>query len=138
MSINKVILIGNVAKDPEVRYFEGGRATAQVRLLTSDRAYTLANGTQVPERTEGHNLVLFNKMAETVEKYVHKGDKLYVEGKLRTRSYEDRNGTQRYITEIFVDSMEMLTPKSASQASTTTAAAPETPSVAPVGGDLPF
>ncbi|NDV60283.1 single-stranded DNA-binding protein [Bacteroides sp. 519] len=111
MSVNKVILLGNVGKDPEVRYLDSGIAVATFPLATSDRAYTLANGTQVPERTEWHNLVLWRGLAETAEKYVHKGDKLYIEGKIRTRSYDDQAGVKRYITEIFVDNMEMLTPK---------------------------
>lgn len=113
MSVNKVILLGNVGKDPEVRYLDSGIAVASFPLATTDRAYTLANGTQVPERTEWHNLVLWRGLAETAEKYVHKGDKLYVEGKIRTRSYDDQTGARRYITEIFVDNMEMLTPKGA-------------------------
>lgn len=111
MSVNKVILIGNVGKDPEVRYLDTGIAVATFSLATSDRAYTLANGTQVPERTEWHNLVLWRGLAETAEKYVHKGDKLYIEGKIRTRSYDDQAGVKRYVTEIFVDNMEMLTPR---------------------------
>lgn len=111
MSVNKVILIGNVGRDPEVRYLDSGIAVASLPLATTDRAYTLANGTQVPERTEWHNLVLWRGLAETAEKYVHKGDKLYVEGKIRTRSYDDQTGTKRYVTEIFVDSMEMLSPR---------------------------
>lgn len=82
-------------------------------LATTDRAYTLANGTQVPERTEWHNIVLWRGLAETAEKYVHKGDKLYIEGKIRTRSYDDQNGVKRYVTEIFGDNMEMLTPRAA-------------------------
>lgn len=114
MSVNKVILIGNVGKDPEVRYLDTGVAVATLPLATTDRAYTLQNGTQVPERTEWHNLVLWRGLAETAEKYVHKGDKLYVEGKIRTRSYDDQTGAKRYVTEIFVDSMEMLTPRSTS------------------------
>lgn len=113
MSVNKVILIGNVGRDPDVRYLDSGIAVATFPLATTDRAYTLANGTQVPERTEWHNLVLWRGLAETAEKYVHKGDKLYVEGKIRTRSYDDQTGAKRYVTEIFVDSMEMLTPKGA-------------------------
>lgn len=113
MSVNKVILIGNVGKDPEVRYLDSGVAVATFPLATSDRAYTLANGTQVPERTEWHNIVLWRGLAETAEKYVHKGDKLYLEGKIRTRSYDDQAGMKRYVTEIFVDSMEMLSPKAA-------------------------
>ena len=111
MSVNKVILIGNVGRDPEVRYLDSGIAVASLPLATTDRAYPLANGTQVPERTEWHNLVLWRGLAETAEKYVHKGDKLYVEGKIRTRSYDDQTGAKRYVTEIFVDSMEMLSPR---------------------------
>ena len=111
MSVNKVILIGNVGRDPEVRYLDSGIAVASLPLATTDRAYTLANGTQVPERTEWHNLVLWRGLAETAEKYVHKGDKLDVEGKIRTRSYDDQTGAKRYVTEIFVDSMEMLSPR---------------------------
>ena len=113
MSVNKVILLGNVGRDPEVRYLDTGVAVATLPLATTDRAYTLSNGTQVPERTEWHNLVLWRGLAETAEKYVHKGDKLYVEGKIRTRSYDDQTGVKRYVTEIFVDNMEMLSPKPA-------------------------
>ncbi len=112
MSINKVILLGNVGRDPEVRYLDTGVAVATFPLATTERGYTLANGTQVPERTEWHNLVLWRGLAETAEKYIHKGDKLYIEGKIKTRSYDDQAGVKRYVTEIFVDVMEMLTPKS--------------------------
>ena len=108
MSLNKVMLIGNVGKDPEVRYRDNGYCVASVTLATTERARTLQNGTQVPERTEWHNLVFWRGLAETVEKYVHKGDKLYVEGSLRSHSYDDQNGVKRYVTEIYVDSMEML------------------------------
>ena len=118
MSVNKVILLGNVGKDPEVRYLDTGIAVATFSLATTDRAYTLANGTQVPERTEWHNLVLWRGLAETAEKYVHKGDKLYIEGKIRSRSYDDQMGAKRYVTEIFVDSMEMLTPKNVASSGT--------------------
>ena len=111
MSVNRVILMGNVGQDPRVKYFDTGSAVATFPLATTDRAYTLANGTQIPERTEWHNIVASNRLAEIVDKYVHKGDKLYLEGKIRTRSYSDQTGAMRYITEIFVDNMEMLTPK---------------------------
>ena len=111
MSLNKVQLIGNVGKDPDVRYLDNGVAVATFPLATTDRAYTLANGTQVPERTEWHNIVLWRGLAETAEKYVHKGDKLYIEGKIRSRSNDDQNGIKRYIVEIFADNMEMLTPR---------------------------
>lgn len=112
MSVNKVILLGNVGRDPEVRYLDSGVAVATFPLATTERGYTLQNGTQVPDRTEWHNIVLWRGLAETAEKYVHKGDKLYVEGKIRTRSYDDQTGAKRYVTEIFVDNMEMLTPRS--------------------------
>ena len=108
MSVNKVILIGNVGRDSEVRYLDNGVAVATLTLATSERGYTLQNGTQVPERTEWHNVVLWRGLAEVAEKYVRKGDKLYVEGKIRTRSYDDQNGVKRYVVEIFADNMEML------------------------------
>ena len=105
------MLIGNVGKEPEVRYLEAGVATATLSLATNTPGYTLPNGTQVPERTEWHRVLLWRKLAETVERYVHSGDKLYVEGQLRTRSYTDKQGKTRYVTEIWAESMEMLTPK---------------------------
>ena len=112
MSLNKVQLIGNVGKDPDVRYLDSGIAVATFPLATTERGYTLANVTQVPERTEWHNIVLGRGLAETAEKYIHKGDKLYIEGKIRSRSYDDQNGIKRYVVEIFGDNMEMLTPRS--------------------------
>ncbi len=108
MSVNKVFLLGNVGKDPDVRYPSQGQIVASFSLATSDRAYTNANGVQVPERTEWHNIVTWGKTAEIVEKYVRKGTKLFIEGKLRTRSYDDRNKIRRYITEVYVDQLELL------------------------------
>ena len=143
--MNKAILIGNVGRDPNVKYFEGGRAVAQVTLATTERGYTLQNGTQVPDRTEWHNLVFRNGLAQTVEKYVHKGDKLYVEGKIFTRNYDDQSGIKRYVTEIYVDEMEMLTPKTNQSAPTAPqSVAPAAHPVAPTqqeaesAKDLPF
>ena len=118
MSLNKVMLIGNVGADPEIRYIDGGVCTASVSLATSTPGYTLPNGTQVPERTEWHRLQLWRRLAESVERYVHKGDKLYGEGQLRTRNYTDKKGITRYITEVWVDNLEMLTPKSAATSQT--------------------
>ena len=115
MSLNKVQLIGNVGKDPDVRYLDNGVAVATFPLATTERGYTLTNGVQVPERTEWHNVVVWRGLAETVEKYVHKGDKLYVEGKIRTRSYDDQKGIKRYVTEIYVENMEMLSSRSVAQ-----------------------
>lgn len=109
MSVNKVILVGNVGKDPDVRYVETGVCVANFPLATSDRAYTTRSGTQVPERTEWHNIVLWRGLAEVAEKYVRKGTQLYIEGKIRTRSWVDATTNQtRYITEIYADNMEIL------------------------------
>lgn len=113
MGINKVILVGNVGQDPKVTFYDGGSCVAQLSLATTEKGYTLQNGVQVPDRTEWHNLIFRNRLGEIVDKYVHKGDKLYVEGKIRTRSYDDQTGAKRYVTEIFVDNMEMLSPKPA-------------------------
>lgn len=131
MSVNKVILIGNVGRDPEVRYLDSGVAVATFPLATTERGYTLQNGTQVPERTEWHNIVLWRGLAETAEKYVHKGDKLYIEGKIRTRSYDDQAGIKRYVTEIFADSMQMLTPKVATSNAAPHASQAATPGASP-------
>ncbi|MBR5391585.1 MAG: single-stranded DNA-binding protein [Prevotella sp.] len=114
--MNKVMLIGNVGKDPEVRYYEQDQAVAQVRLATTEKGYTLQNGTQVPDRTDWHNVVFFRGLAKVVEKYVHKGDKLYVEGRIRYRSYDDQKGIKQYVTEIYADNMEMLSPRQNSPA----------------------
>ena len=116
MSLNKVMLIGNVGKEPVVRYIDNGVATASFSLATSTPGYTLPNGTQVPERTEWHNILLWRRLAEIVERYVHKGDKLFIEGQIRTRNYTDKQGHTRYITEIWAENMEMLTPRAQSQA----------------------
>ena len=125
MSVNKVILIGNVGQDPKITYYEGGNCVAQLSLATTEKGYTLQNGTQIPDRTEWHNLIFRGRLGEIVEKYVHKGDKLYVEGKIRTRSYDDQGGIKRYVTEIFVDNMEMLTPRTATGSTRRSSASPE-------------
>jgi hypothetical protein len=109
--MNKVMLIGNVGKDPEVRYFEADQAVAQLTLATTERGYTLQNGTRVPDHTDWHNIVFYRGLAKVVEKYVHKGDKLYVEGRLRYRTYDDQRGIKRYVTEVLADNMELLSPK---------------------------
>lgn len=109
--MNKVMLIGNVGADPQVKYLDQGVCVAQVRLATTERGYTLQNGTQVPDRTEWHTCIFWRKQAEVVEKYVHKGDRLYVEGKIQSRDWTDRQGINRRAVEIMVDNMELLSPK---------------------------
>lgn len=123
MSVNKVILIGNVGKDPEVRYLESNIRVATFPLATTERGYTMSNGTVVPDRTDWHSIVLWRGLAETAEKYVRKGMQIYIEGKLKTRTYEDKTGVRRYVTEIYADSLQFLSSKrdsSETQASQTT------------------
>ncbi len=129
MSLNKVMLIGNVGKDPDVRYIDNGVATATLSLATTTPGYTLPNGTTVPERTEWHRVLLWRKLAEIVERYVHKGDKLYIEGELRTRNYTDKQGKTRYVTEVWANNMEMLTPRGAT--TTTENASPAAENASP-------
>ena len=112
--MNKVMLIGHVGKDPEVHYYEADQAIANVSLATTERGYTLPNGTQVPDRTDWHYLMFSKRLAKIVEQYVHKGDKIYVEGRLRNRSYDDKRGIRHQYTEIEVENMELLTPRSLS------------------------
>ena len=139
--MNKVMLIGNVGADPQVKYLEQGVCVAQVRLATTERGYTLQNGTQVPERTEWHNCVFWRKQAEVVEKYVRKGDKLYVEGKIQTRDYTDRQGISRKSIDIVADNLELLSPKPSAPAAEQPAAQPATPAPATPAennGEYPF
>ena len=107
MSFNKVILVGNVGKDPEVRYLEKNLVVANFTLATTDRAYTTQNGIQVPERTEWHNIVAWRNWAELAEKYIRKGNQLYIEGRIQTRSWE-KDGIKRYISEIYVENIQFL------------------------------
>ena len=138
MSLNKVMLIGNVGADPDVRYVEQSVAVGSLRLATTERGYTLQNGTQVPERTEWHNIVVWRRQAEYVEKYVHKGDKLYIEGQLRTRNYEDRNGVTRYVTEVWGDRVEILSSPRAAQSSAPAQVSEPAPSSEPDNTQPPF
>lgn len=108
MSVNKVILVGNVGKDPDIRYVESGVCVANFPLATSERAYTTRSGTQVPERTEWHNIVAWRGLANLAEKYIHKGSLLYVEGKLQTRSWEGKDGIKRTVTEVVASDIQLL------------------------------
>ena len=114
MSINKVILLGHAGKDPDVKDVAGTKV-ANLSLATTEKGYTLQNGIQVPDRTEWHSLIFWKGLAEVVEKYVRKGSQIYIEGKIKTRQYEDRTGSKRYVTEIFVDKLELLGSRLAQQ-----------------------
>ena len=113
MSLNKAMLIGNVGKDPEVRYLDGSNGQAKVAsftLATTER-FRDRNG-ETRENTEWHNIVVWRSTADVVEKYVRKGTQVYVEGRLRTRSWDDQTGNKRYVTEIVADNLQLLGRKS--------------------------
>ncbi|QIX62059.1 single-stranded DNA-binding protein [Hymenobacter lutimineralis] len=125
--INKVILIGNLGKDPEVRHLEGGASVAHFTLATNDY-YKDKQGNRV-ERTEWHNITAWRGLADMAEKYLKKGQQVYIEGKLRTRQYQDKDNQTRYITEIVADEITML---SARPSGTDGPSAPEQATAAPV------
>ena len=106
-SINKVILIGNVGNDPEVRYLDRGVCIATFNLATTERGYTMQNGTQVPDVTEWHSIVLWRNLAEWAQTYVRKSMKVYIEGKLKTRAWE-KDGQVRRKTEIIAENIQIL------------------------------
>ncbi|WP_020677183.1 single-stranded DNA-binding protein [Geopsychrobacter electrodiphilus] len=113
MSVNKVILVGNLGKDPELRYTPAGAAVATFSLATTER-YKDRDGNR-QEKTEWHNIVAWRQLAEICGKYLHKGKQIYIEGKIQTRSYDDRDGNKKYITEIVADQMHMLGSKTDDQ-----------------------
>ena len=134
--VNKVILVGNLGKDPEVRYLDGGVAVANFPLATTE-TYKDKTGNRV-DQTEWHNVVLWRGLAEITEKYLKKGSQVYIEGKLRTRSYDDKDGIKRYTTEIVAENMTRLGGRrEADPASSSTGS---TPSNLPTQeeDDLPF
>ena len=106
MALNKVLLIGNVGKDPEVRHLESGAAVATITLATSER-YRDRNG-EMRELTEWHTVIAWCQLADLAENYIRKGSQIYVEGKIRSRSWDDQNGQKRYVTEIQADTIQLL------------------------------
>lgn len=141
--VNKVILIGNLGKDPEVRHLEGGATVANFTLATNEY-YRDKQGTRI-ERTEWHNIAAWRGLAEMAEKFLKKGQQVYVEGKIRTRQYQDKDNQTRYITEIIADEITMLGGRphgneaQVSQAGTPAAAeAPQTFRQEPELDQLPF
>lgn len=131
--VNKVILVGNLGKDPEVRHLEGGTAVANFPLATSE-SYKDKAGQRI-EQTEWHNIVVWRGLAEVAEKYLKKGMTIYLEGKLRTRSWDDKDGHKRYTTEIVGDTFTILSKKENSSTSETN----DNSSIgAKSGDDLPF
>ncbi|MFA5444970.1 MAG: single-stranded DNA-binding protein, partial [Bacteroidales bacterium] len=119
---NKVMLIGNVGKDPEIRHLESGTAVANITLATTER-YKDRNG-ETQEQTEWHNVVLWRGLADVTERFVRKGSQIFIEGKIRTRSWEDQSGQKRYTTEIVADNMQLLGRKSDNPANASARPAP--------------
>lgn len=113
--LNKVMLIGNLGADPEVRYTAGGAAVANVRLATADSWRDKDSG-ETQERTEWHRVVFFGRLAEIVEQYVKKGSQIYIEGRLQTRKWQDKDGNEKSSTEIVASEMQMLGGRSGASA----------------------
>ena len=142
MSVNRVILVGHVGKDPEVKHLDGGVTVAKFSLATNE-TYTDKSGQKV-NQTEWHNIVVWRGLAETVEKYVKSGKLLYIEGKLKTTSYDDKDGNKRYTTNVVCESFRFLganTSKDGSEAQAPAASehqSPDTNFTPQPGDDLPF
>lgn len=143
MSVNKVILVGNVGKDPEIRHLDKGVSVANFSLATTE-TYLAKNGERV-STTEWHNIVVWRGLAEVAEKYVTKGRQLYIEGRIRTRSWDDKDGVKRYTTEIYGDVMQLLgkrddngAPSQSSSASESFENVSEPDLSQPEEDDLPF
>ena len=137
--VNKVILVGNLGKDPEVRHLDNGIAVANFSLATTE-SYTNKQGERV-NQTEWHNIVLWRGLADVAEKYLKKGNSIYVEGKISTRKWEDKEGNTRYSTDIIADKMTMLGSKSDNSNTATESSVSSTeptPSEDSGNDDLPF
>lgn len=114
MSVNKILLLGNLGSEPDVREVNGGKI-AKFRLATTDRAYTNKQGIQVPEQTQWHSCIAFGKQADIISQFIHKGTKLFVEGKMKYGKYTDNQGVERWTADVIIDNFEILTPKSDNQ-----------------------
>ena len=137
MSVNKIILVGNVGKDPDIKHFDNGSMVASFSLATTEKGYTAQNGTSIPDRTEWHNIVCWRGLAKVVEQFVKKGSQLYIEGKIRSRSYDDASGLKRYVTEVYVDDLQLLGNKT----NNTSESSGQQATTAPINesdDDLPF
>jgi single-strand DNA-binding protein len=136
--VNKVILVGNLGKDPEIRHLDNGIAVANFSLATTE-SYTNKQGERV-NQTEWHNIVLWRGLADVAEKYLKKGNSIYVEGKINTRKWEDKEGVTRYSTDIIADKMTMLGSRSNNSSSAVTAVsqAESSPTKSSGNDDLPF
>ena len=135
--VNKVILLGNLGKDPEVRYLEGGTAVANFTLATSETYKDRTSGER-KSITEWHNVVVWRGLAEIAEKYLKKGSQIYIEGKLRSRQWQDKDGNNRYTTEIVADTMQMVGKRDDNTSNESTPSSPDIENNNEVDDDLPF
>lgn len=113
-SVNQATIIGYVGEDPKIINTSNGKTMATLTVATTERGYTKKDGTTSEDRTEWHNIVLFGKLAEIARDYIRKGAALYIQGKMRTRSYDDKDGIKRYVTEVHADTVQMLDRRSSS------------------------
>ena len=137
-SLNKAMIIGFIGQEPKVDTLNNGTKVATLSIATTEKGYTLQNGTTVPDRTEWHNVVLWGKLAEIAGAYLRKGSSVYIEGKIRTRSYDDKNGVKRYTTEIVGDMMQMLDRKSENNQTASQQHNSNNTPTSGSGDDLPF
>lgn len=131
-SLNKAILIGNLGKDPEMRYTPSGAAVCNFSIATTERWKNKDNG-QLEEKTEWHNIVVWGKQAENCKEYLAKGRMVYIEGRLQTRSWEDKEGHKRYTTEVIAQTVQFLSPRGATSGTSVAAPAAST-AVSPAAG----
>lgn len=129
-SVNKVIIVGNLGADPETRYLPSGDAVTNIRVATTDK-WKDKNSGETKEQTEWHNINFFGKLAEIAGQYLRKGSQVYVEGSLRTRKYTDKNGVEKYATDIRADTMQMLGSRQGMGEGPTSAPAPQRQAAAP-------
>ncbi len=134
MSVNKVIIIGYVGKDPEIKEFESGKV-AKMTIATTEKGYKLKSGKDIPDRTEWHNIMLWGGLAEVAEKYINKGMQVYIEGKIQTRTWADKEGVTHYITEVVASDLQMLGKREQGAKDVTTPTAINTKVI---DNDLPF
>ena len=134
MSVNKVILLGYVGKDPEIKEFESGKV-AKMTIATTEKGYKFKSGKDIPDRTEWHNIMLWGCLAEVAERYINKGMQVYIEGKIQTRSWADKEGVTHYTTEVVASDLQMLGKREQGAKDVTT---PTPIKTGAIDNDLPF
>lgn len=134
MAVNKAIILGFLGQDPKIDTLNTGVKVASFSVATTEKGYTAQNGTQVPDKTEWHNIIAWGKLADIAGSWLKKGSRVYLEGKMRTRSYDDKNGVKRYVTEIQAENIQLLDSKQSANSQQTQPEAQSTNG----NDDLPF